>query len=288
MGRRDFFEERKLNKIIYVFVITLVISVIAFLIIFSMYNNKLKEEASKDLLELGKASNIVSNEDLENFEETSFSEDKNISEINNSTKNTNIEKDKSVEKNNKEKSSENKIVNKEPVSAVVKNVENTTNTENVSNNETKENIVSEENKVVEENTLTFMAPVSGEISKDFALDTLVYSDTLAEWTTHSGIDIKAEKTSIVVASERGVVESIKNDPRYGLTVTIVHDNNFKTIYSNLLTTEFVKEGEIVEKGQTIGTIGESASFEIADESHLHFEMYKDGILVNPTIYLEDK
>ena len=40
----------------------------------------------------------------------------------------------------------------------------------------------------------------------------------------------------------------------------------------------------LEKGETIGTIGESASFEIADTSHLHFEMYKDGELVNPTIY----
>ena len=39
------------------------------------------------------------------------------------------------------------------------------------------------------------------------------------------------------------LESIKNDPRFGLTITIIHDNGFKTIYSNLLTTEFVKENE---------------------------------------------
>ena len=98
--------------------------------------------------------------------------------------------------------------------------------------------------------------------------------------------IKAEKTSIVTASEKGIVESIKNDPRYGLTITISHNNGFKTIYSNLLTTEFVSENEEVEKGQTIGTIGETASFEIADVPHLHFEMYKDGELVNPTIYFK--
>ena len=110
---------------------------------------------------------------------------------------------------------------------------------------------------------------------------------MKEWTTHPGIDIRAEKTSIVVASEKGRIESIKNDPRYGLTVTIVHNNGFKTIYSNLLTTEFVKEGDEVEKGQTIATIGETASFEVADDSHLHFEMYKDGENINPTIYLKD-
>lgn len=89
-----------------------------------------------------------------------------------------------------------------------------------------------------------------------------------------------------MAAETGTVESIKNDPRYGLTITISHEDGFKTIYSNLLTTEFVSEGDTVEKGETIATVGETASFEIADESHLHFEMYKDGEIVNPTIYLK--
>ena len=49
----------------------------------------------------------------------------------------------------------------------------------------------------------------------------------------------------------------------------------KSIYSNLLTSEFVKEGEEVEKGQTIGTVGESSMYEIVDESHLHFEILKN-------------
>ena len=147
------------------------------------------------------------------------------------------------------------------------------------------NSVTEE-KVEEKKELSFMAPVSGEIIKDFATDTLIYSNTLEEWTTHTGIDIKADKTTVVMAAEEGTVESIKNDPRYGLTITISHNDGFKTIYSNLLTTEFVSEGDKVEKGETIATVGETASFEIADESHLHFEMYKDDEIVNPTIYLK--
>ena len=148
------------------------------------------------------------------------------------------------------------------------------------------NIVDNNQLVETKEELKFIAPVSGEISKDFAKDTLIFSNTLEEWTTHLGIDIKADKTTIVVASEKGVVESIKNDPRFGLTVVIKHSGGFKTVYSNLLTSEFVKEGESVEKGQTIGTVGESASFEIAEEAHLHFEMYKDGEVLNPTIYLK--
>ena len=122
--------------------------------------------------------------------------------------------------------------------------------------------------------------------RNYAKDSLIYSETLEEWIVHLGIDIKAERTTVVKASEAGTIASIKNDPRYGLTVVIEHVNGFKTIYSNLLTTEFVTEGEKVEKGQAIGTVGNSASFEIVDEPHLHFEILKDDINVDPNIYLK--
>ena len=100
-----------------------------------------------------------------------------------------------------------------------------------------------------------------------------------------GIDIKAPRTTVVKASEEGTVAAIKNDPRYGLTVVIEHVNGFKTVYSNLLTAEFVSEGDKVEKGQTIGTVGNSASFEIIDEPHLHFEILKDDIQIDPNMYI---
>lgn len=132
----------------------------------------------------------------------------------------------------------------------------------------------------------FSYPVKGDIITNYAKDKLVYSNTLGEWVTHLGIDIKAGKTTVVTASADGTVKSIKNDPRYGLTVVIEHTNGFSTVYSNLLTAEFVTVGEKVKAGQTIGTVGNTASFEILDESHLHFEILKDGNQVDPNIYLK--
>lgn len=132
----------------------------------------------------------------------------------------------------------------------------------------------------------FGVPVEGEVIKEYAKDKLVYSDTLKEWVTHAGIDIKSEKTTIVKASEEGTVKSIKNDPRYGLTVVIEHNNGFSTVYSNLLTAEFVTAGESVKKGQTIGTVGNTATFEISDESHLHFEILKDNVQIDPNMYIK--
>ena len=46
------------------------------------------------------------------------------------------------------------------------------------------------------------------------------------------------------------------------------------------------EGEKVEKGQSIGTVGNTAAFEIADEPHLHFEILKNSIQEDPTIYIK--
>ena len=155
-----------------------------------------------------------------------------------------------------------------------------TTTNSTAKDEKNEPIV-EEKKPVE---LHFIVPVEGEISKDYSDSNLTYSETLQEWTVHLGIDINAEKGSPVVASEMGKVESIKNDPRYGTTVTIVHENGFKTIYSNLQTAEFVAEGQDIEKEQILGSVGDNAPFEIADEAHLHFEMTKDGESINPSNY----
>ena len=126
----------------------------------------------------------------------------------------------------------------------------------------------------------------GEIIREFAPDSLVYSETLEEWVTHNGVDIKADKTSVVKAAASGTVFAIKNDPRYGLTVIVNHAGGYKTVYSNLLTAEFVVEGEEIEAGQTIGTVGNTATFEFLDDYHLHFELMKDGEYVNPGSCME--
>ena len=277
MGRRDFYQEEKIKKYVYVFSITLVLSIVVFLTIFVMYNKKMKKESNMALENLGTIEDIVSNDNL--TETTSMSSDSTAKEASSKKEN---KIDTKVSKNEIKSAK----VSKNPVESTVTNSVSNATAESKANSIVENTSISENTAETLVEELKFEAPVSGDIIKDFAMDNLIYSNTLEEWTTHSGIDIKAEKTSIVVAAEKGVVESIKNDPRYGLTITISHNNGFKTIYSNLLTTEFITENEEVEKGQTIGTIGETASFEVADESHLHFEMYKDGESVNPTIYLK--
>ena len=191
--------------------------------------------------------------------------------------------------NEEEKDEEiNEIRNSLQTSAnVVENSNQTTNEEKQNENtNTQEQNNTNQTKEETEPEIKFIYPVEGEVVKEFAKDSLIYSETLEEWITHTGIDIKADRSTVVKAVADGTVKSIKNDPRYGLTVTIEHSDGYVSSYSSLLTAEFVKEGEKVTQGQTIGTVGNSAVFEVAQDNHLHFELLKDGSNINPEMYLK--
>ena len=240
-----------------------------------MYSKNLRDDVKQGTIDLGDMANITNNtENTENTESASTEMGKSVEEAKNEINATNSTNASNTEKQSNTSNTTNKI-------AI--NTSNITNT-NVNAQSKQTNAKAEATETKKE--LSFSMPVDGEISKDFAKDSLVYSETLKEWVTHMGIDIKAEKTTVVKAAESGTIKSIKNDPRYGLTVVIDHGDGYQTIYANLLTSEFVVEGENVEKGQSIGTVGNTAVFEVADEPHLHFEILKESIPQDPNSYLK--
>ena len=257
--------------ILYTLIGIAVLALIVFAIL--MYSKNINDEVKESTMTLEQMAKASENED--ETQSTGTEIGKSINEVqqeNNTTNSTNTNNSNMM------------------------NTSNTTNTQNTSTNTTN-NVTNETNANTTTNNtetqaketkkeLSFQKPVEGDIVREYAKDNLIYSNTLEEWTTHLGIDIKADKTTVVKSAEAGTVKSIKNDPRYGLTVVVEHADNFQTIYSNLLTSEFVVEGETIEKGQAIGTVGNTAVFEIADEPHLHFEILKDNVQVDPSIYIK--
>ena len=254
--------KNNLNTSIFITGGVLVLAVATFIITFIIYSNKLNDELysydSEYLAQFTNTSNTLKdNEISENTTSASSSIGKTVEESQSTvTQMNNIQPDNTKETNNRKTEA------------------------------TQVNTTVKTNTNEKEKDPTFIKPIEGEIQKEFAKDSLVYSETLKEWTTHMGIDIKAERATVVKSAADGKVKYIKNDPRYGLTIIIEHSNGFETRYANLLTTEFVSEGEEVKAGQTIGTIGDSAIYEIVDESHLHFELLKDSENVNPAQYIE--
>ena len=132
---------------------------------------------------------------------------------------------------------------------------------------------------------TLSMPVSGELQMAFSNTSLLYSKTLNQWSTHSGVDIAADEGTDVKAVLAGTVQSVKSDAMMGFTVVIKHDNNQITTYANLAETTLVKEGDKVTKGQVIGKVGKTAIAECMEASHLHFEYTIQGKVVDPAKYM---
>ena len=253
--------------------------IISFIIGFMFFNNKIEDDANNSQFSTSKISDLVPNiiTNQIDSEEASSMVGKTVNELQNEVENSianTIEIEETIAPEEK---------TTKPTNS--KEVENTP-VEETSNKPVDETETAVKPEPEPKADPVFGKPVEGDIIREFAKDKLVYSNTLQEWVTHNGIDIKADKTTVVKSAAAGKISSIKNDPRYGLTVTIEHDNGFKSIYANLLTAEFITEGEAVEAGQTIGTVGNTATFEILDEPHLHFEITKDNEYVDPTIYVK--
>ena len=127
----------------------------------------------------------------------------------------------------------------------------------------------------------YQPPVDGSIIRIFAINSLIYSETLNQWMTHSGVDIAGSKGSEVRSIAEGTVENVYNDDMLGMTVVISHANGCVSMYSNLDEDVDVSIGDTVRSRQVIGRIGATAISECLERSHLHFELHINGEPVNP-------
>ena len=125
------------------------------------------------------------------------------------------------------------------------------------------------------------APVSGKIVWGYAADKLIYSKTLDQWTTHKAVDIGCPEGTAVKCVLGGTVEKVYTDDQLGRTVIVKHSSGRKTLYANLNDTIPVQEGDKVNAGTVLGTVGKTALSECALEGHLHFAFFVDGKAVDP-------
>lgn len=129
------------------------------------------------------------------------------------------------------------------------------------------------------------APVEGDVIWGFAMTELIFSRTLEQWMTHSGVDIASPLGTEVHAVFSGTVESVELDGQLGVTVTVKHSNDMTTVYANLKEDPPVKKGQKVNAGALLGYIGETAVSECGDQSHLHFELHVKDEAVDPSAYV---
>ena len=129
-------------------------------------------------------------------------------------------------------------------------------------------------------------PVSGSVSKGHDTSIQVFSATTGDYRIHLGVDMSTETDAPVAAAADGVVSQIWDDPLMGKCLAISHSGDCYTIYKNLSVQlpDGIAVGAAVSAGQQIGTVGETATLELAEEPHLHMEMTVKGLAVDPMEY----
>jgi murein DD-endopeptidase MepM/ murein hydrolase activator NlpD len=131
------------------------------------------------------------------------------------------------------------------------------------NNKEKTSIISIDNKKMLK--LNFQWPIKGKISRNFAQ------------TDNKGIDITGKAGQAVQAAEAGkAVYCGQGLVGFGNLAIIKHNATYLTAYANN-SKLYIKEGQQVDKGQTIGQVGLTG----LKKASLHFEIRKNGKPINP-------
>jgi murein DD-endopeptidase MepM/ murein hydrolase activator NlpD len=117
------------------------------------------------------------------------------------------------------------------------------------------------------------APARGQYSREFNAE-----------TGHFGLDIAAKEGSSVWAIADGVVIQAEWTMNYGNVIYIQHQSGYISVFKHC-STLFKKVGDVVAKNDIVGTVGDGGV--ISSGPHLHFELWRDGVPLDPKKYLVD-
>jgi len=124
----------------------------------------------------------------------------------------------------------------------------------------------------------FIPMRNAQVMSNFAdRRTYVYNGEAVDQQTHLGFDLASVRRAEVQAANRGVVLLAKYFGIYGNAVVVDHGYGLTTVYGHLSSLA-VEEGQIVERGDSVGRSGETG---LAGGDHLHFEVQLQGLAVNP-------
>ena len=99
---------------------------------------------------------------------------------------------------------------------------------------------------------------------------------------HYGVDLAADTGTAIACFADGTVTAVGESSSYGKYCTVTHANGCTTLYAHCSRIS-VTSGTAVKEGEKLGEVGETG---MATGPHLHFELQKDGVYLNPIYYVE--
>lgn len=125
----------------------------------------------------------------------------------------------------------------------------------------------------------FIMPLSGDIDRRFSMNP-VYDETMEDWRIHRGVDFLCKAGEEVKSIGNGKVIKVIADPSWGYCIEVDY-GKFTARYCGLQQGTTVIIDDTVSKGDIIGKVA-SIPCESKQESHLHFEIVRGGVWVDPT------
>jgi hypothetical protein len=125
----------------------------------------------------------------------------------------------------------------------------------------------------------WIKPVPGMIVSPFGCKSIING---LERSPHSGVDLKAGEGTPIKATNRGVVAMVADHYFSGLSVVIDHGGGIQSMYFHL-SKDYVKVGQLVEKGAVIGLAGSSGR---VTGPHLHFGIRLNNGRIDPIKLIE--
>lgn len=137
--------------------------------------------------------------------------------------------------------------------------------------------------------LTFVTPCNGTVKVAFSDVDYVWNQTMERYETHSAIDFVSDDLNVYAAAD-GKIKEIDTDDLNGSYIVIEHEEGYVTKYMSLDKLPSLKVGAQVKQGQLLGKMSTSQGLEALDGAHLHFELLKDGVEINPldVLVLDEK
>ena len=126
---------------------------------------------------------------------------------------------------------------------------------------------------------SYVWPVEGEVTQGFSGDELVYNETMGDWRTHNGIDVVSKFGGAVFSPGAGEVKLAQTDDALWGGVVEVQSGDVTLRFCGL-DEVFVKEGETLAQGDSIGVAGEVPA-EASAGAHLHIECLQGGQYIDP-------
>ena len=127
-------------------------------------------------------------------------------------------------------------------------------------------------------------PVVGDVILGFNMDNTIYFPTLDVYRCNPAIMISVPEETEVRSAAGGVVEEVYVDNETGTTIKIALGNGYELTYGQLADVS-VSASDVVEPGTIIGKIAAPTKYFTKEGSNLYFKMTKDGIAIDPLLYL---